>query len=123
MVHTHTHKYKHPLVQSFPKAQEHGPVQVAPVAAELQDGHVPFLNVGVCLSFVVLQMKGPNWSGTQRQMTSEPLKQLQETYTLHNVNSQSIQPMSRGVAMVTSFTHFWRICQRGSRRAAATASP
>lgn len=64
-LHTHKHKHKHPLVESFPKAQEYGSVQVAPVAAELQDGHVPLLNIGVCLSFVVLQVKGPNWSGTQ----------------------------------------------------------
>lgn len=58
-----THKHKHRLVKSFPEAQEHGPVQVAPVAAQLQHGHVPFLNVGVCLGLVVLQMKSPNWKG------------------------------------------------------------
>lgn len=36
---------------------------MAPVAAELQDGHVPLLNIGVRLRFVILQMKGSNWRG------------------------------------------------------------
>lgn len=48
-------------VQSFPKAQEHRSVQVAPVAAQLQHGHVPLLHVGVRLRLVVLQVKGSNW--------------------------------------------------------------
>lgn len=34
---------------------------MAPVAAQLQDGHVPLLNVGVRLCLVVLQVKGSNW--------------------------------------------------------------
>lgn len=111
-----THKHKHRLVKSFPKAQEHGPVQVAPVAAELQHGHVPFLNVGVCLGLVILQMKSPNCRGTGRQINFErPLNSL-VTKVANRTTSKG-----GGIAMVT--THFWQICRRGSRRAAATASP
>lgn len=78
------------------------------MAAELQHGHVPFLNVGVRLGLVVLQMEGPNWTGTRRQVNSEmPLERFSEE--------------RREITVVT--THFWRICRRGSRRAAATASP
>lgn len=50
-------------VQGFPKAQEDGPVQMAPVAAQLQHGHVPLLHVGVSLRLVILQMKGSDWRG------------------------------------------------------------
>lgn len=48
-------------VEGFPKAQEDRPVQMAPVAAQLQDGHVPLLHVGVCLCLIILQVKGSNW--------------------------------------------------------------
>lgn len=48
-------------VEGFPEAQEDGPVQMAPVAAQLQDSHVPLLNVGVRLCLVVLQVKSSNW--------------------------------------------------------------
>lgn len=53
-------KNKDRPVEGFPKAQEDRPVQMAPVAAELQDGHVPLLNIGVRLRLVILQMKGSN---------------------------------------------------------------
>lgn len=47
------------------------------MAAELQHGHVPFLNVGVRLGLVVLQVEGPDWRGTRRQMNSgRPLNSL-----------------------------------------------
>lgn len=111
-----THKHQHRLVKRFPKAQEHGPVQVAPVAAELQHGHVPFLNVGVRLGLVVLQMKGPNWRGTRRQINLERTLNSLVTKVANRTTSKG-----GGIAMVT--THFWQICRRGSRRAAATASP
>lgn len=57
------HKNKARPVEGFPKAQEDRPVQMAPVAAQLQDGHVPLLNVRVSLCLVILQMKGSNWRG------------------------------------------------------------
>lgn len=59
-------------VQGFPEAQEDGSVQMAPVTAQLQDGHVPLLDVGVRLCFVVLQVKGSNWQEwTSRQVYTE----------------------------------------------------
>lgn len=65
------------LVEGFPKAQEDGPVQMAPVAAQLQDGHIPLLNVGVCLCLVVLQMKGSNWRGNMNAHTHVDLIQVE----------------------------------------------
>lgn len=53
--------FHHVSVEGFPEAQEDGPVQMASVAAQLQDGHIPLLHVGVCLCLVVLQMKGSNF--------------------------------------------------------------
>lgn len=45
-------------VQRLPEAQEHRPVQVALVIAELEHGDVPLLHVGVQADFVVLEMEG-----------------------------------------------------------------
>lgn len=41
---------------------------MAPVAAQLQDGHVPLLHVGVRLCLVILQMKGSNWRGNTHRV-------------------------------------------------------
>lgn len=62
------HENKDWPVEGFPKAQEDGPVQMAPVAAQLQDGHVPLLHVGVRLCLVILQMKGSNWRGNMHRV-------------------------------------------------------
>lgn len=51
----------HVPVQRLPEAQEHGPVQVAPVVAELQHRDVPLLHVGVQADFVILEMEGFNF--------------------------------------------------------------
>lgn len=57
-------------VEGFPKTQEDGPVQVAPVAAQLQDCDVPLLHIKVCLCLIILQMKGSDWMGETHKHTS-----------------------------------------------------
>lgn len=50
--------YQNTPVEGLPELQEHGPVEMALVVAQLQHGHIPLLHIGVHLLLVILQMEG-----------------------------------------------------------------
>lgn len=90
--------FDHVSVKGFPKAQEDGPVQVAPVAAQLQHRHIPLLHIWVRLGLIIFQMKSSNFSKyvDRRSVRQQPGPALElPGRTLHKHSHNSI-PVLRG---------------------------